>query len=128
MMIEMLPRGRPLAVAIFGGDFARRMVDAGEAAAVEHVRRTIVAMLGTDVRSALGPGRLAGWWRDPHALGAYSVCLPGQAPARATLAMPVADRLWFAGEATGGGGAMTVGGATLAGRQAARQIAARLKG
>jgi monoamine oxidase len=128
MMIEMLPRGRPLAVAIFGGDFARRIVEAGEAAAVEHLRATLVSMLGTDVRPALGQGRLAGWWRDPHALGAYSVCRPGQAAARAALARPVGDRLWFAGEATGGGGAMTVGGATLAGRQAAREIANRLKG
>jgi len=36
------------------------------------------------------------------------------------------DRLWFAGEATAGNYAMTAGGAYIAGRDAAKQAAARL--
>ena len=58
-------------------------------------------------------------------MGCYSHARPGHADARAKLATPVADRLYFAGEATGGadfGGAMTAGGAYLAGQDAARAI------
>jgi monoamine oxidase len=41
---------------------------------------------------------------------------------------PVAGRIWFAGEATAAGGAMTVGGATLEGERVAREVARRLPG
>ncbi len=127
-MIEMAPEGKPLAVAICGGDFARGLGAAGEAAAVAHLTDTLAAMLGSDVRRAVTGGRLASWWADPLSRGAYSVCLPGHSAARAALAEPVAARLWFAGEATAGGGAMTVGGATLSARKAAAECAAALKG
>ena len=56
-------------------------------------------------------------------MGSYSVCLPGRETARDILAEPVGGRIWLAGEATAGGGAMTVGGATLAGRSAAAAVA-----
>lgn len=126
-MIEMLPDGKPLAVAICGGDFARGLGAAGEAAAVAHVTDTLAGMLGGNVRRSVTGGRLASWWADPLARGAYSVCLPGQSAARAALAEPVAARLWFAGEATAGGGSMTVGGATLSARKAAADCVAKLK-
>lgn len=126
-MIEMLPDGKPLAVAICGGGFARGLGEAGEAAAIAHVTDTLAGMLGSGVRRAVTGGRLASWWADPLSRGAYSVCLPGQSAARAVLAEPVAARLWFAGEATAGGGSMTVGGATLSARKAAAECVARLK-
>lgn len=127
MMIEMLPDGKPLAVAVCGGDFARGLGAAGEAAAVAHLTDTLVGMLGSSMRRAVSGGRLASWWADPLSRGAYSICLPGHSAARAALAQPVAARLWFAGEATAGGGSMTVGGATLSARKAAAECAARLK-
>jgi monoamine oxidase len=126
-MIEMFPGGKPLAVAICGGDVARALGAAGEAAAVSHVTDLLAGMLGASVRGAVKAGRLASWWHDPLAHGSYSVCRPGHSAARAALAEPVALRLWFAGEATGGGGAMTVGGATLSAWSAARACAASLK-
>jgi monoamine oxidase len=126
-MIELFPNGKPLAVAICGGDVARDLGKAGEAAAVSHVTDLLAGMLGASVRGAVKAGRLASWWHDPLARGSYSVCRPGRSAARAALAEPVAARLWFAGEATGGGGAMTVGGATLSAWQAARACAASLR-
>jgi monoamine oxidase len=126
-MIEVLPDAKPLAVAICGGDFARGLGRAGEAAAIAHVTDVLAGMLGSAVRRAVTGGRLASWWTEPLSQGAYSVCRPGQSGARRALAEPVALRLWFAGEATAGGGAMTVGGATLSARKAARECAARLK-
>lgn len=127
-MIEMFPRGQPLAVAIVGGDFARALCEAGEAAAVEHVSATLASIFGSRARAALRGGRLAAWWTDPLSRGAYSVARPGMAASRAVLQRHVGGRLWFAGEATGEGGAMTVGGATIAGRRAAGEAIRLLRG
>ncbi len=127
-MIEMFPGGKPLAIAITGGDFARGLTEAGEAAAIAAVTDMLAAILGERVRAHVAAGRLAGWWTDAHSFGAYSVCRPGAASARTALAAPIAERLWFAGEATAGGGAMTVGGATIAGREAALALARALRG
>jgi monoamine oxidase len=63
------------------------------------------------------------WHGDPYSRGAYSYVPAGGLPARRKLAEPVADTLFFAGEATdlvGYGG--TVHGAIASGRRAAGQI------
>jgi monoamine oxidase len=65
------------------------------------------------------------WHADSFARGAYSYVPAHALPARRTLAQPVADTLYFAGEATdllGYGG--TVHGAIASGRRAAKQILA----
>ena len=54
--------------------------------------------------------------------GSYSIVAPGHADARDRLREPVGGRIFFAGEAMAGGGAMTVGGATLDGERAARDV------
>jgi monoamine oxidase len=67
------------------------------------------------------------WHRDPFARGAYSYVAVGGGTARATLAAPADDTLFFAGEATsndGQGG--TVNGALETGERAAREAAAAL--
>ena len=79
-----------------------------------------------EFRKAAGPVSFPAWWTDPFARGSYSICDPGHEAARDALARPIGNRLFIAGEATAGGGAMTVGGATLAGRVAAAAVA-RLK-
>ncbi|MGT2487715.1 FAD-dependent oxidoreductase [Methylobacterium oryzae CBMB20] len=119
---EMQPFGRSLAVANLGGDLARDLCRAGEAAAVALATERLVAILGGEARSAVQAGRLAGWWTDPHARGSYSIVAPGHAEARERLREPVGGRVFFAGEALAGGGAMTVGGATLDGERAARAV------
>ncbi|MCU0818516.1 MAG: FAD-dependent oxidoreductase [Beijerinckiaceae bacterium] len=119
---EFWPWGNDLVVAHFGGDYARSVAAQGEAAAVEHMLGRFVAILGEDARKAFRGGRLAGWSADPYALGGYSIAKPGQSQARDALAMPVANRLWFAGEASAGAGSMTAGGAALAGARAIAMI------
>lgn len=119
---EMQPFGRSLAVANLGGDLARDLCRAGEAEAVALATERLVAVLGGGARSAVQAGRLAGWWTDPHARGSYSIAAPGHAEARDRLRAPVGGRVFFAGEALAGGGAMTVGGATLDGERAARAV------
>ncbi|MGH1572863.1 flavin monoamine oxidase family protein [Methylobacterium sp. P31] len=122
LYFEMGPFGRPLAVANLGGDLARDLCRAGEAAAVALATERLGALLGKKAKGAVLAGRLAGWWTDPHACGSYSVAAPGHAEARNRLREPVGGRVFFAGEALAGGGAMTVGGATLDGERAARDV------
>lgn len=124
---EFWPFGRDLAIALLAGDHGRHLCEAGEAAAVDFVTERLAVMIGGRIRGAVTGGRLAGWWTDPYARGSYSVARPGQLSARTTLRQPVAERIWFAGEATAGGGAMTVGGATLEGERAAQESIRTLK-
>ena len=118
---------RDLIVAIFGGDFARAVLAKGEGPAVETMLDRLTAMLGPKVRAAFKGASVNGWATDPFSMGCYSHALPGQAGARAKLAHPVGERIWFAGEATAVGdgefgAAMTAGGAFLAGEAAARAV------
>jgi monoamine oxidase len=116
--------GRDIVVANFGGDHARHITAEGDAAAIAATLDAFVRVVGGSARKSFKGGSVHAWHRDPYSLGCYSHCLPGHADARAKLAEPVANRIFFAGEATGGedfGGAMTAGGAFLAGQVAARR-------
>jgi monoamine oxidase len=119
---EFWPFGNDLVVAHFGGDYARGVAASGEAAAVDHMLGKLIAILGEDARKFFRGGKLAGWSADPASLGGYSIAKPGQMAARDALAEPVANRLWFAGEASAGSGSMTAGGAALAGANAIEMI------
>lgn len=127
MNIDLFPSGGDIAIGYCGGDFARALSQAGPEAARAAVVDMLADMIGGAVRGLAGAVSFPAWWTDPFARGSYSVCLPGHAGAREALAEPIAERIWIAGEATAGGGAMTVGGAVLAGRAAARATVARIK-
>jgi monoamine oxidase len=67
------------------------------------------------------------WLADPFARGAYSYEAVNAAHARAELAKPIANTLFFAGEATDSSGqASTVAGALASGDKAARRLLALL--
>jgi monoamine oxidase len=121
------PRGRDIVVATLAGSYAREVIALGEAGAIDHAVGRIAGMIGEDARRRFRAGRLAGWAADPFALGSYSLAKPRRPGVREALARPVGERIWFAGEATAGGGAMTAGGATLAGERAAKEAAATLR-
>lgn len=119
---EFFPFGRDLVVAYCGGDYARALCAAGEPAAIAHIVARLKALFGPGLAAAVTGGVLAGWWTDPFARGGYSIARPGHVPAREALRQPVGERVWFAGEASAGGGAMTVGGASLEGERAAHDV------
>jgi monoamine oxidase len=63
------------------------------------------------------------WLAEPFTLGGYSVTTPGNAGARAILAKPINNRLFWAGEATASNvSCATVHGAYTSGRRAASEI------
>lgn len=65
------------------------------------------------------------WVSDPLARGAYSYVTVDEMSSRGTLARPIANTLFFAGEATDTSGqASTVAGAFGSGQRAAKQVLA----
>lgn len=117
-----------LIVGFVGGDFAWEMEAAGPAAAVDFVAGRLEGLFGSGVRKNLGHGSMTNWAAEPWVRGAYAVAAPGAADARRVLAAPVAERIFFAGEALAGGLIQTAGGARLSGEATARLVARQVKG
>ena len=87
----------------------------------------LTGVFGSDFARRLKPIRVHCWRSDPFALGAYSYASPGNADCRATLAEPVDDRLFFAGEACSRHDFSTAHGGYLTGVAAAEQVIAARK-
>ncbi|HUX83814.1 MAG TPA: NAD(P)/FAD-dependent oxidoreductase [Chitinophagaceae bacterium] len=77
-----------------------------------------------ELRSLLRAGLAVDWTRDPYCLGSYSYDTANNGEARKTIAEPVEQTLFFAGEATWEGSSMgTVEAALQSGLRAAGQLA-----
>jgi monoamine oxidase len=122
-----LPIHSPVLIAWAGGPKASRLagLEAGEV-----IRRATSSLaevfgpLGREaVESQLQAVLVQDWQKDPHALGAYSYVLVNGQGARESLAAPLEDTLFFAGEATSVDQAGTVAGALESGTRAARELA-----
>jgi monoamine oxidase len=120
------PFDTDLMVGFVGGDFAWEMEAAGRAAAVDFMTDRLVDMFGAEARKVVGHGAMTNWGAERHVRGAYAAARPGKAHARAVLAEPVGDRIWFAGEALAGGLKQTAAGARLSGEAVASAVARRL--
>ncbi len=88
--------GRPVIEGYFGGAFAASLEGAITPFAIEQ----LCAALGNDIRKRLTPITESAWASDPWSLGSYSYGSVGAEAARAALAAPLDDRLFFAGEHT----------------------------
>lgn len=120
------PFGRPYVEAYIGGRNAEDLIREGEGSLSAFALDELSALVGSSLRRRATPIAETGWARDPWALGSYSHALPGHAGARATLAAPVAERLFFAGEATHPSFFSTVHGAWESGLRAAEEALAAL--
>ncbi|MFC4671950.1 flavin monoamine oxidase family protein [Seohaeicola nanhaiensis] len=120
------PFDTDLMVGFVGGDFAWEIEAAGEEAAVDFVTDRLADIFGSGLRAKVGRSLMTNWGGERLTRGAYAAARPGKAAARATLAQPVGDRIWFAGEALGGSLVQTAGGARLSGEAAARAVLAQL--
>ncbi len=120
-----------LIVAWAGGPKAIALRGASQAELIERALNGLGALFGEPalVRKEFEGAAMHDWSHDPFARGAYSYVAVGGGGARAALAAPVDETLFFAGEATSSdnqGG--TVNGALETGERAARQAAASLGG
>jgi len=120
------PFGADMTVHVTGGDFAREVELLNKADQITFALSTIGDIYGNDAAAGCTGGAVTRWARDPFSLGSHSAALPGQARQRGELAKPVAERIWFAGEACAPAWASSLPGAFLSGRAAARAIAERL--
>ena len=116
---HLRPFGRPVIEGYFGGEFARELETQGEDVVAAFAVDQLAAALGSSIRKRLTLLAASAWSRDPFARGSYSYAKPGQADARAALAAPVDDRLFFAGEAVSARDFSTAHGAYRTGVTAA---------
>jgi monoamine oxidase len=119
------PFGANHVVGFIGGPPAWALAGVGAAGTIDFARTRLREMLGADAERHVTGGAVSTWGTDPNFLGAYAYARPGSAGARAVLGTPLAGgRLILAGEAVRTDGlAGTVGGAWLAGVEAARSAA-----
>lgn len=113
----------PTLMGYTGGPPALALAALGEQGAIDLGLAELAQLLGVDLRPHLLGGRLADWSRDPWSGGAYSYSPVGMGDARAALAAPLEQTLFFAGEATLTDGHLaTVHGAIESGRRAAQEL------
>jgi len=116
------PFGMPVIEAFYGGPGADMLERAGIADAARFAIDELAALLGSDVRAKLRPLGGSQWCRTDWINGSYSHALPGQAGARAILARPIDQRIFFAGEATHTTDFSTAHGAWQSGIRAATEV------
>jgi len=118
--------GTTLCMIEVGGKFGRDLATAGEPAMVSFALDWLAGLYGADIRKAVKRTSATRWNHEPWTLGAFSAATPGGQGARAALAEPVRDRVFFAGEATHETLWGTVGGAWASGERAAEAALKKL--
>ena len=109
-------------IGFVGGGFAWEMSAAGRDVAVDFATGALKRVFGNDAAKHVAKGDLSRWASNPWVRGAYSAARPGRTAARRELGRPLANRLFFAGEALAGEFAQTCGGASLSGAMTAQQV------
>ena len=120
------PFGSDLVIAFSGGEDARDLHKLTDQDATEAALEGLISVFGSDIRKAVRKTHLTNWADDPWALGAYAAATPGNLKSRQALSQPVAERLFFAGEAVIPEWATQATAAWLSGRQAAEDIIRKL--
>ncbi|MEM9332036.1 MAG: NAD(P)/FAD-dependent oxidoreductase [Pseudomonadota bacterium] len=115
-----------LMIGFVGGDFGWELSRSGSDAAIDFALGELVKIMGSDIRKHFVKGYLTDWASNPLTLGAYAAPRPGHYGARQSLAKPIADRIFFAGEAVAGEYVALCGGAHLSGGSVANDVAAIL--
>jgi len=118
--------GTPLCMVDVGGRFGRELAAAGDKAMVSFAVEWLAGLYGNDLKKAVRRSHATRWNDDPWTLGAISAAAPGAQTARAILAEPQREHLYFAGEATHETLWGTVGGAWLSGERAADAVLKKL--
>jgi len=118
--------GQPVLVCLVPPSYENAMESLGEADAKAGAMSALRTMFGRTIREPLSVLQTR-WKADPWSLGSYSFDKLGATPSdRDTLAAPVQDRIFFAGEATHRTMFSTVHGAYLSGCRAGNEILQRL--
>lgn len=117
------PCGHDYMFGNIGGRFGWDLYAEGQDAVLDYAMHELVRLVGSDARKHFVKGFATDWADNPLTLGAYAAVRPGASHARKDLAKPLADRLFFAGEATHRRVPALVNGAYLSGKKAAKAMA-----
>ena len=109
-------------IGFVGGEFGWQLSAEGTDAAVDFALGEVVKLVGSKARDHFVRGYLTGWANNPWTYGAYAAATPGHHSARADLARPIGDRVFFAGEAVATPYHQLCGGAFLSGDSVARDV------
>jgi monoamine oxidase len=118
--------GTPLCTVDVGGAFGRDLSAQGEAAMIDFASEWLAGLYGAEVKKAIKRAHATRWNSEPYALGAWSSAVPGSQFARRQYLEPIADNVWYAGEAAHETLWGTVGGAWESGERAADAVIRRL--
>ncbi|MDY0871741.1 flavin monoamine oxidase family protein [Dongia rigui] len=121
------PFDRPMVTMFASGPFARDLFAQGSDAAIAEARSLLTKVFGADIQKEIVTACATNWVNDPYILGAYSVLSPHGGEARAELAQPIENRVFFAGEAASSDGFSTAHGAYNSGMAAVDLITKALK-
>ncbi len=114
--------GSNLSLGDVGGEFARELEREGIDGGIDFALGELRKIFGSDVDRYFIRGDATRWGSDPHYLGAYASAEPGAYHYRSELRKPVADRIFFAGEACDRYEWSTVHGAYRSGRKTAKRV------
>jgi monoamine oxidase len=112
-------------LGFFGGGYARELELRGELEPC--AREQLSEIFGSDFSKHLRRALTSRWVQDRWSRGSYSAALPGHASMRERLSSPVAERIFFAGEAASVHSFGTIHGARQTGIEAARRVLAALR-
>jgi monoamine oxidase len=103
MAFVIKPLGANIIVGFYGATQARRFEKLGDKVAIDYAKAALTEMYGPKLMTNLRESatKVTHWGQEPWTLGAYSAALPGASKMHAEMARPVADRVFFAGEACG---------------------------
>ena len=123
-IVNMTPHvEQPILVALTYGEYARTLEMATDFEMVSTVLEDLRTIFGSGVPDPTAVA-ITRWNSDPFTLGSYSHIPPGASPEDYDIIEePVAQRLFFAGEASCRRYPGTVHGAYLSGQQQAKKIA-----
>lgn len=113
---------RPILTAYAGGSAGAVHSTMSEDQMVQYSLKHLAQVFGQDVSGLLVGAQFVNWGADPYSKIGYSFGAVGSAGMRATLAAPINDTLYFAGEACNPIRPQTVHGAMETGIQAAKRI------
>jgi monoamine oxidase len=121
----------PVLTGWAGGPMAAKLARRSRRGVFEKALASLGALLGVtrrELRRIVTAWEFHNWSRDPYSRGAYSFITAGHERAAEKLREPMRRTLFFAGEATAGGGeAGTVHGALTSGLRAAEEVRAALR-
>ena len=122
ILLYLRPYGFDCVTGIVAGRYADWLERSGPVVSAEVVKEALSNVFGHDILRHIKGDRQSAWRGNPFVRGAYSSASPGQFYQRVALGESVADRLFFAGEATSLNHFSTCHGAMMSGERVVQNI------